>query len=137
MLTSNAGASNARADWMGKPFTIAGLAATKLDVLARLERTDGVTQTVRVLPDSPSFRVETTPSGWNVSATYLRLGIEHILLGIDHLLFVLALVLLVKGWKRLVGHDHRVHDCTQHLPSPLPPWVSCTCPVRPSRRASR
>jgi len=33
----------------------------------------------------------------------LRLGIEHILGGIDHLLFVLALVLLVKGWKRLVG----------------------------------
>ena len=38
-----------------------------------------------------------------MAATYLALGIEHILLGIDHLLFVLALVLLVKGWKKLVA----------------------------------
>ncbi|MCI0540743.1 MAG: HupE/UreJ family protein [Verrucomicrobiales bacterium] len=86
----------------GQTIHIDGLAATKIDVLARIERTDGVTQTARLLPDSPSFMVDATPSGWRVSATYLVLGIEHILLGIDHLLFVLALVLLVKGWKRLV-----------------------------------
>jgi hypothetical protein len=29
--------------------------------------------------------------------------VEHILLGFDHLLFVLALLLLVKGWRRLVA----------------------------------
>ncbi len=87
----------------GQTIHIDGLAATKIDVLARVERADGVTQTARVLPDSPNFLVEATPSGWKISATYLGLGIEHILLGIDHLLFVLALVLLVKGWQRLVG----------------------------------
>lgn len=87
----------------GQSIYIDGLAATKTDVLARVERANGTTQTARVLPDSPSFTVKATPSGWKVSATYLVLGIEHILLGIDHLLFVLALVLLVKGWKRLVG----------------------------------
>ena len=31
------------------------------------------------------------------------LGVEHILLGIDHLLFVLALLLVVKGWRKLIG----------------------------------
>ena len=82
---------------------IDGLAGTKIDVLVRMENADGVTQTTRLLPASPSFTVEAAPSPWRVSATYLVLGIEHILLGIDHLLFVLALVLLVKGWKRLVG----------------------------------
>ena len=87
----------------GQTIHIDGLAATKIDVLARIERADGVTQTARLLPDSPSFTVEATPPGWKVSATYLVLGIEHIVLGIDHLLFVLALVLLVKGWKRLIG----------------------------------
>jgi len=87
----------------GQTITIDGLAATRIDVLARFERMDGETQTTRVMPDAPSFLVEATPSGWNVSATYLVLGIEHILLGVDHLLFVLALVLLVKGWKRLLG----------------------------------
>jgi hydrogenase/urease accessory protein HupE len=39
----------------------------------------------------------------HVTRTYLHLGVEHILLGIDHLLFVLALLLLVEGRRRLVG----------------------------------
>ena len=38
-----------------------------------------------------------------MAATYLRLGVEHILFGIDHLLFVLALVILVQGGRRLVA----------------------------------
>ena len=35
--------------------------------------------------------------------TYFKLGVEHILLGFDHLLFVLALLFLVEGWRRLLG----------------------------------
>jgi hydrogenase/urease accessory protein HupE len=87
----------------GQAIGIDGLAATRIDVLARVERAGGASQTARLLPDAPSFVVEAAPSGWSVAATYLVLGVEHILLGIDHLLFVLALVLLVKGWKPLVG----------------------------------
>ena len=34
--------------------------------------------------------------------TYTVLGIEHILTGFDHLLFVLALVLIVRGTRRLI-----------------------------------
>jgi hydrogenase/urease accessory protein HupE len=42
--------------------------------------------------------------GWTqVAATYTVLGVEHILLGIDHLLFILALLLLVRGWGRLAA----------------------------------
>jgi hydrogenase/urease accessory protein HupE len=37
-----------------------------------------------------------------VVRTYAILGIEHILSGFDHLLFVLALVLLVQGTRRLL-----------------------------------
>ena len=48
---------------------------------------------------SSSGASNTTTVSWLPSVQY----ISHILLGIDHLLFVLALVLLVKGWKRLVG----------------------------------
>jgi hydrogenase/urease accessory protein HupE len=55
------------------------------------------------MPESPALVVEESPSVWQVAWTYLVLGVEHILLGTDHLLFVLALVLLVKGWRRLVG----------------------------------
>ena len=71
------------------------------DVLVRLERMDGTTQTLRVTPAAPSFVIEAQPGRWQVAKTYLLLGIEHILLGVDHLLFVLALVILVDGTRRL------------------------------------
>jgi hypothetical protein len=87
----------------GKEIRINGLHATRIDVLARIEHLSGAVQMARVLPDNPAFIVEAAPSAWNVASTYLILGIEHIVLGIDHLQFVLALVLLVKGWRRLVG----------------------------------
>jgi hydrogenase/urease accessory protein HupE len=38
-----------------------------------------------------------------VVRTYTVLGIEHILTGFDHLLFVLALLLLVRGKRRLIA----------------------------------
>lgn len=87
----------------GGTIRIAGLAATMTDVLVRIERLDGSTQVVRLTPAHPSFVVEAAPRASEVAGTYLRLGVEHILLGVDHLLFVLALLILVKGWRRLVG----------------------------------
>lgn len=86
----------------GSSIRIEGLEATLTDALVRIERLDGTTQTVKLSPSSPSFTVEAEPGGWEVARAYLVLGIEHILLGIDHLLFVLALIILVKGAKRLL-----------------------------------
>ena len=87
----------------GGTITIEGLNATQTDVLVRIEGLDGTTQIVRLAPDKPSFAVAAAPGAMEVIQTYLVLGVEHILLGIDHLLFVLALLILVKGWRRLVG----------------------------------
>jgi hydrogenase/urease accessory protein HupE len=87
----------------GSTIHIAGLSATMTDVLARLERLDGTTQVTRLTPSSPSFVVEAAPRKLEVAGTYLALGVEHILTGFDHLLFVLALVILVKGVRRLVA----------------------------------
>ncbi len=87
----------------GQTVTIEGLASTKVAALIRLTDRDGITQTLRATPEAPSLVITAAASPWQVSRTYLILGIEHILLGIDHLLFVLALVLLVKGWKKLVA----------------------------------
>ena len=88
---------------VGETIEIDGLASTLTDVLVRVQRLDGSTQVTRLLPESPSFTVEASPSGWQVSRTYLMLGIEHILEGVDHLLFVFALLLLVREWRRLVA----------------------------------
>ena len=85
----------------GHSIAIGGLSATATDVLVRVERLDGAAQTERLSPTKTSFIIQATPSRWEVAATYLRLGIEHILLGYDHLLFVLALLILVRTWRRV------------------------------------
>ncbi len=88
---------------IGGTIQIAGLTATMTDVLVRLERLDGTTQVTRLTPSAPSFVVEAAPRALAVARTYLVLGVEHILGGIDHLLFVLALLILVKGTRRLIA----------------------------------
>ncbi len=87
----------------GGTVAIDGLEATRTDVLARIEQSNGDTQTVRLTPSHPEFRVLGASGSAAVARTYFKLGLEHILLGFDHLLFVLALLFLVKGWRRLVG----------------------------------
>lgn len=86
----------------GGTITIAGLSSTMTDVLVRLQRLDGTTQVTRLMPSAPSFVVQALPQSNQMAATYLKLGVEHILGGIDHLLFVLALLILVKGKRQLI-----------------------------------
>ena len=86
----------------GGIINIAGLSATKTDVLVRLERLDGSAQVTRLTPSAPSFVVEAAPRALEVVRTYSVLGIEHILTGIDHLLFVLALLIITGGGWKLV-----------------------------------
>jgi hydrogenase/urease accessory protein HupE len=88
---------------VGRALAVAGLERTLTDVLVRVQRSDGTSQVARLTPSAPAFVVEAAPRWTGVATTYLQLGIEHILLGIDHLLFVLALILLVRSWRRLVG----------------------------------
>jgi hypothetical protein len=85
------------------PVSIGGLSATMTDALARVERLDGTTQVARLTPANPEFTVTAAENWRQVASTYLGLGIEHILLGVDHLLFVLALLMIVPGWRALVG----------------------------------
>jgi len=87
----------------GGLIQIDGLSGTRTDVLARVERADGTSQTVRLTPNEPAFTVTAAAGSWEVIKTYFDLGVEHILLGIDHLLFVSALLFLVRSWPRLIG----------------------------------
>lgn len=84
-----------------KVISFPGLAEARIDVLARLTRSDGTVQLERVLPFDPRFVVEQSPGSFEVVRTYTVLGIEHILTGFDHLCFVLALLLIVGGNRRL------------------------------------
>ena len=85
----------------GRAIAIEGLSATSTDVLVRIEALAGAIQTERLSPTMTAFVVQAAPGAGEVAATYLRLGVEHILFGFDHLLFVLALVILVGEWRRV------------------------------------
>ena len=87
----------------GERISILGLESTNTDVLVRTVRQDGTTQTTRLTPSDTSFEVKAETSDFEVVKVYTALGVEHILLGIDHLLFVFALLLIVKGWRRLLA----------------------------------
>src|SRR3984885_12368197 len=85
----------------GHAVTIEGLSATSTDVLVRVETLAGALQTERLSPTRTAFVVQAARGAGEVAATYLGLGVEHILFGFDHLLFVLALVILVRDWRRV------------------------------------
>ena len=87
----------------GGVIRIDGLDQTSTDVLVRFDFADGASEARRLTASQPSFAVPTVPSRLEVVRTYFLFGIEHILLGIDHLLFVLALLLLVKGTRRVIA----------------------------------
>jgi hydrogenase/urease accessory protein HupE len=86
----------------GERVRIDGLPAAITDVLARVERGDGTTQVARLRPEQPAFVVDPPTRAAGVAWTYLELGVHHILVGIDHLLYILAMLFLVKGWRRIV-----------------------------------
>jgi hydrogenase/urease accessory protein HupE len=86
----------------GQAIAVDGLALAGAEVLARVERADGSAQVARLTALKASFVVEAPAGPLEVARTYVLLGVEHILLGIDHLLFVLALLVIVRGGRRIV-----------------------------------
>lgn len=85
----------------GKSVTIAGLEMTLTDVLIRLYKLDGGEETHLAHSTAPSVQIGGGGGKLERAATYLRLGVQHILMGVDHLLFVLGLLLIVGSRKTL------------------------------------
>ncbi|CAE6893506.1 HupE / UreJ protein [Vibrio sp. B1FLJ16] len=86
----------------GTTLAIANQEKTMVDVLISIEYLNGEKLTLMLKPDNPEIRLPEKTTKWQVAKTYTVLGIEHILLGFDHLLFVLALLILSVGFKKLV-----------------------------------
>lgn len=87
----------------GQEFVIEGNAVGVTEVIARVERLDGSSQVERLPMQQPRFVVEPPQGTAAVAWSYFVLGVEHILGGIDHLLFVLALLLIVRGGRRIIA----------------------------------
>lgn len=86
-----------------KQVVIEGLQYSMTDALVRISLRGLPVQTARLTPRSNTLTISAAPSPLVVINTYFLLGVEHILLGIDHLLFVFALLLVVTGWRKLIG----------------------------------
>ena len=81
----------------GATIRIEGIEHTITDTLVDVSFANGQEIQTILKPTDPSLTVHLRGAGKTAVATYLELGIEHILTGFDHLSFVLGLVLLVRG----------------------------------------
>ncbi|MDX2419438.1 MAG: HupE/UreJ family protein, partial [Xanthomonadales bacterium] len=87
---------------IGKRIKIIGLPLSNTDVLVRIEFANGASSTALLKTARPWQIIKGPRSAGHVVWDYTVLGIEHILSGFDHLLFVLALLLIVNGTRRLL-----------------------------------
>jgi hydrogenase/urease accessory protein HupE len=86
----------------GQMITIDGLTAVQTDVLLLIQLQDGTQHSAILRPSAPQFTIPLEASKLQVAGDYWRMGTIHILEGVDHLLFVLALLLIVVGFKQLL-----------------------------------
>jgi hydrogenase/urease accessory protein HupE len=87
---------------VGQSISIDGLSGVQTDVLLRIELLDGSTHSTILRPNEPTFEIPARESKKEVALGMYRMGVVHILGGYDHLLFLLALMLIVTGFWRLV-----------------------------------
>ncbi len=89
-------------DITGSTIHFDELESTITDVFVRIHWLNGNTSSAIARPNHPWVIIETQKTTWQIATDYLLLGIDHILSGFDHLTFVLALLLIVLGWRRLL-----------------------------------
>ena len=87
---------------VGRTLRVEGLPGSGTDVVVRIELADGRRLQAVLSGSRGTFRVPERDARLPMFADYAALGVGHILSGLDHLLFVLGLVLLVRGRRRLM-----------------------------------
>jgi hypothetical protein len=88
--------------FVGERITVDGLSVMQTDVLLRINLADGTAHSAILRPGSPSFQIPARAGKGEVSWSYWRMGVSHILGGVDHLLFLFALMLIVSGFGNLL-----------------------------------
>ncbi len=86
---------------VGAKISVSGLETTRTAALLRIHFADGRSQRSLLLADAPEHVVTAKQSTTAVAFGNLRFGFSHILFGPDHLLFVLGLMFLIHGRRRL------------------------------------
>ena len=86
---------------LGREIAFHNLGPTQADILIRSSFAGTPAQTFRATASNPVISFAANSHSGSVFTTYFILGVEHILLGIDHLLFVLCLIFLIQGFRKL------------------------------------
>ncbi len=86
----------------GKQIEIKGLSETMIDALVNIEYANGENATILLQAGKNAGIIPGKTEKSQVIKTYTILGVEHILFGIDHLLFVLALIIITKGFRKIL-----------------------------------
>ncbi len=87
----------------GSQVIVKGLEKTITDVFVSIYLINGETESFLIRPRNPSFKFAINRTKWKIIKDYIALGIDHIWSGYDHLLFVLCLLWLISGVKKLIG----------------------------------
>jgi hydrogenase/urease accessory protein HupE len=90
-------------DIHGMVVSVSGLQESLIDVLVYVEFSNGEKYSLLLQPAKNSVTIPFGSSYAGTISTYFKLGVEHILFGFDHLLFVLALLLLTGGTRKLIA----------------------------------
>jgi len=87
---------------VGDELRILGLNRSPINVVLRLRDLQGRELQTLLDVGNPAYRIPAFESAPPVWQRFLELGIEHLIFGPDHLLFLLALLLLVTGRRRII-----------------------------------
>ena len=86
----------------GATLSVEGLEAVPTDVMLRVKMKDGSEHAAILRSNNTSFTVPPEATKWEVASSYTAIGMVHILEGYDHLLFLLALLLIVVSFRKLL-----------------------------------
>jgi hypothetical protein len=87
---------------VGDTIGVSGLGPNQASAMVMVSLRDGRQYQQVLNAEQPEFVIPAESSAGEVMSDYTYLGVEHIWGGIDHLLFVVGLLLLVGGGKRLL-----------------------------------
>ncbi len=85
----------------GALFGVEGLATNRATAILVISTLSGARYQATLHADETSYRVPEKAQAGGVLGHYLALGAEHIASGPDHLLFILGILLLVRGGRKL------------------------------------
>lgn len=86
----------------GGEVGVSDLDVAKITALVRVELRDGTISQGVLNESQPEWRIPARESATTAAASFLRLGLRHVLSGADHVLLVAALLLLVGSARELL-----------------------------------